>query len=196
MLALHYYSNSESVRTALRQVAAAWWCQDDDPVYSKDLIKEFEMENPPLEDELAWILSKGIAMRLLRDHVESCQEYWFYRVHSIKFFMSYNFILSKYIDSVNSARLINIANRSTTITIKWSDTINITDTKYIVFENFLYIIALKNLEDSIILRSNQMRVDIHRMFLLVYFLERRCRIIGRLLEQCSNNRHSAVLVCF
>lgn len=61
MLALHYYSNSESVRAALRQVAAAWWCQDDDPVYSKDLIKEFEVEDPPLEDELAWILAKGIA---------------------------------------------------------------------------------------------------------------------------------------
>lgn len=61
MLALHYYSNSESVRAALRQVAAAWWCQDDDPVYSKDLIKEFEVENPPLEDELAWILAKGTA---------------------------------------------------------------------------------------------------------------------------------------
>lgn len=60
MLTLHYYSNSESVRAALRQVAAAWWHQDDDPVYSKDLIKEFELENPPLEDELAWILSKGI----------------------------------------------------------------------------------------------------------------------------------------
>lgn len=61
MLALHYYSDSESVRAALRQVAAAWWCQDDDPVYSKDLIKEFEVEDPPLEDELAWILSKGTA---------------------------------------------------------------------------------------------------------------------------------------
>lgn len=61
MLALHYYSDSESVRAALRQVAAAWWSQDDDPVYSKDLIKEFEVENPPLEDELAWILSKGTA---------------------------------------------------------------------------------------------------------------------------------------
>lgn len=61
MLALHYYSDSESVRAALKQVAAAWWCQDDDPVYSKDLIKEFEVEDPPLEDELAWILSKGTA---------------------------------------------------------------------------------------------------------------------------------------
>lgn len=60
MLALHYYSDSESVRAALRQVAAAWWSQDNDPVYSKDLIKEFEVEDPPLEDELAWILSKGI----------------------------------------------------------------------------------------------------------------------------------------
>jgi len=60
MLTLHYYSNSESVRAALRQLATAW-NQDDDPVYSKDLIKEFEMEDPPLEDELAWILSKGIA---------------------------------------------------------------------------------------------------------------------------------------
>lgn len=59
MLALHYYSDSESVRATLRQVAAAWWSQDDDPVYSKDLIKEFEVEDPPLEDELAWILSKG-----------------------------------------------------------------------------------------------------------------------------------------
>lgn len=64
MLTLHYYSNSESVRAALSQVTLAWWTQDDDPVYSKDLIKEFEMENPPLEDELAWILSKGIG----RDH--------------------------------------------------------------------------------------------------------------------------------
>lgn len=61
MLTLYYYSNSASVRAALRQVAAAWWTQDDDPVYSKDLIKEFEVENPPLEDELAWILSKGTA---------------------------------------------------------------------------------------------------------------------------------------
>lgn len=62
MLTLHYYSNSESVRAALRQLTAAWWSQDDDPVYSKDLIKEFELENPPLEDELAWILSKGIRL--------------------------------------------------------------------------------------------------------------------------------------
>lgn len=60
MLTLHYYSNSESVRAALNQVTFAWWTRDGDPVYSKDLIKEFEMENPPLEDELAWILSKGI----------------------------------------------------------------------------------------------------------------------------------------
>lgn len=65
MLALHYYSDSESVRAALKQVAAAWWCQDDDPVYSKDLIKEFEVENPPLEDELAWILSKGTATQTI-----------------------------------------------------------------------------------------------------------------------------------
>lgn len=49
MLTLHYYSNS------------TWWTEEvDDPVYSKDLIKEFEVENPPLEDELAWTLSKGI----------------------------------------------------------------------------------------------------------------------------------------
>lgn len=64
MLALHYYSNSKGVRATLRQVTAAWWSQDDDPVYSKDLIKEFEVENPPLEDELAWILKKGIRTRL------------------------------------------------------------------------------------------------------------------------------------
>lgn len=72
MLALHYYSDSESVRAALRQVAAAWWCQDDDPVYSKDLIKEFEVEDPPLEDELAWILSKGTAIR--KRSLASCRE--------------------------------------------------------------------------------------------------------------------------
>lgn len=74
MLTLHYYSNSESVRAALRQVTAAWWSQDDDPVYSIDLIKEFEMENPPLEDELAWILSKGIARDIIT-RLSSCKEY-------------------------------------------------------------------------------------------------------------------------
>ena len=60
MLALHYYPNSKGARGTLGRVTAAWWSQDDDPVYSKDLIKEFELENPPLEDELAWILKKGI----------------------------------------------------------------------------------------------------------------------------------------
>ena len=60
MLALHYYSNAKGVRATLRKVTGAWWSEDDDPVYSKDLIKEFEVENPPLEDELAWILKKGI----------------------------------------------------------------------------------------------------------------------------------------
>ena len=59
MLALHYYSNAKGVRATLRKVTGAWWSEDDDPVYSKDLIKEFEVENPPLEDELAWILKKG-----------------------------------------------------------------------------------------------------------------------------------------
>lgn len=73
MLTLHYYSNSESVRAALRQVTAAWWSQDDDPVYSIDLIKEFEMENPPLEDELSWILSKGIARDIIT-RLPSCKE--------------------------------------------------------------------------------------------------------------------------
>lgn len=65
MLALHYYSNSESIRAALRHVASSWWSQEDDPVFSKDLIKEFELENPPLEDELAWILSKGAIIKNL-----------------------------------------------------------------------------------------------------------------------------------
>lgn len=84
MLTLHYYSNSESVRAALRQVTFAWWSQDDDPVYSKDLIKEFEMENPPLEDELAWILSKGIG----RDHqvvISRKPEDGLYVLHTTKF---------------------------------------------------------------------------------------------------------------
>ncbi|KZC10125.1 5'-AMP-activated protein kinase subunit gamma-2 [Dufourea novaeangliae] len=63
MLALHYYSNSKGVSATLRHVTAAWWSQDDDPVYSKDLIKEFEVENPPLENELAWILKKGCVFR-------------------------------------------------------------------------------------------------------------------------------------
>lgn len=65
MLALHYYSNCKGVRATLSRVSAAWWSQDDDPVYSKDLIKEFEVENPPLENELAWILKKGTS-RVLR----------------------------------------------------------------------------------------------------------------------------------
>ena len=60
MLTLHYYSNASGIRAAMRQVAVSWLGQeDDDPVYSRDLIKEFDVENPPLEDELAWILSKG-----------------------------------------------------------------------------------------------------------------------------------------
>lgn len=67
MLALHYYSNAKGVRATLRKVTDAWWSdEDDDPVYSKDLIKEFEVENPPLEDELAWILKKGIPSPDLR----------------------------------------------------------------------------------------------------------------------------------
>ena len=60
MISLYYYSNSTGAQTALRQIVGPWWTQEvDDPVYSKDVIKEFEVENPPLEDELAWILSKG-----------------------------------------------------------------------------------------------------------------------------------------
>lgn len=62
MLALHYYSNAKGVGATLRKVTGAWWSEDGDPVYSKDLIKEFEVENPPLEDELAWILKKGILL--------------------------------------------------------------------------------------------------------------------------------------
>lgn len=62
MLALHYYSNAKGVGATLRKVTGAWWSEDGDPVYSKDLIKEFEVENPPLEDELAWILKKGISL--------------------------------------------------------------------------------------------------------------------------------------
>ncbi|OXU19722.1 hypothetical protein TSAR_005765 [Trichomalopsis sarcophagae] len=58
MLTLHYYYNGQSVDPAC--------CFDDidheddaAPVYSEDLIKEFDTKNPPLEDELAWILSKA-----------------------------------------------------------------------------------------------------------------------------------------
>lgn len=76
MLALHYYSNSEGVRTVLRQVASAWWSQeDDDPVYSKDLIKEFEVESPPLEDELAWILFKGTKNQQRRTRANEARNY-------------------------------------------------------------------------------------------------------------------------
>ncbi|KAK0074858.1 hypothetical protein PV326_012120 [Microctonus aethiopoides] len=65
MLTLHYFSNAEGVRATIQHVASAWWNQeDDDPVYSRDLIKEFEVENPPLEDELAWILSKGTTSKI------------------------------------------------------------------------------------------------------------------------------------
>lgn len=56
MLTLHYYSNSEGIRFALRQVAA--WYQEDD-VYNKDLIKEFEDTKPAVEKELADDLAKG-----------------------------------------------------------------------------------------------------------------------------------------
>lgn len=62
MLALHYFSNSSGVSCRL---AVAQWSQfnyeedDGDPVYSKDLIKEFDTVNPPLESELAWMLSEG-----------------------------------------------------------------------------------------------------------------------------------------
>lgn len=62
MLTLHYYSNAKGVRATLTKVTTGWWSEDDDPVYSKHLIKEFEVENPPLEDELAWILKKGISI--------------------------------------------------------------------------------------------------------------------------------------
>lgn len=62
MLTLHYYSNAKGVRATLTRVTTGWWSEDDDPVYSKHLIKEFEVENPPLEDELAWILKKGISI--------------------------------------------------------------------------------------------------------------------------------------
>lgn len=62
MLTLHYYSNSMGLQTAFKQIVESWGSQEIDyPVYSKDLIKEFEVENPPIEDELAWILSKGIS---------------------------------------------------------------------------------------------------------------------------------------
>lgn len=78
MLALHYYSNAKGVGGTLRRVTAAWWSQDDDPVYSKDLIKEFEVENPPLENELAWILKKGIS-RTTSDISDHPKRIW-YRV--------------------------------------------------------------------------------------------------------------------
>lgn len=76
MLTLHYYSDAKCVRAAIKHVASAWWSQenDDDPVYSKDLIKEFDKEDPPLENELAWILSRGgwipIFTQIVRGGVE------------------------------------------------------------------------------------------------------------------------------
>lgn len=69
MLTLHYYSNASGIRAAMRQVGVSWWGQEDeDPVYSRDLIKEFDVENPPLDDELAWILSKG---KIIKDPLSS-----------------------------------------------------------------------------------------------------------------------------
>lgn len=83
MLTLHYYSNAKGVRATLTKVTTGWWSEDDDPVYSKHLIKEFEVENPPLEDELAWILKKGISifrhlshfLRILSDSGEKIYKY-------------------------------------------------------------------------------------------------------------------------
>lgn len=60
MLTIHYYSNAVGVRASIKPVGSNCWTQDEDPVYSKDLIKEFDVENPPLENELAWLLTKGI----------------------------------------------------------------------------------------------------------------------------------------
>lgn len=84
MLALHYFSNSSGVCAITRQLAAAWWSQfnceedDGDPVYSKDLIKEFDTVNPPLESELAWMLSKGREKHLHQVRLAiSCQSRWF-----------------------------------------------------------------------------------------------------------------------
>lgn len=58
MLTLHYYSNAPAVKLPYWSIDANHG-DDDSPVYSRDLIKEFDVENPPLEDELSWILSKG-----------------------------------------------------------------------------------------------------------------------------------------
>lgn len=91
MLTLHYYSNAKGVRATLTKVTTGWWSEDDDPVYSKHLIKEFEVENPPLEDELAWILKKGISifrhlLKILpdsRERVYKCRDlYTIYIQHN------------------------------------------------------------------------------------------------------------------
>lgn len=54
MLTLHYFSNATISKTE------SWNEEENEvPVYSKDLIKEFETYNPTLENELGWILSTG-----------------------------------------------------------------------------------------------------------------------------------------
>lgn len=85
MLTLHYYSNAKGVRATLTRVTTGWWSEDDDPVYSKHLIKEFEVENPPLEDELAWILKKGISIFRHLSH-------FFFKKSSIRFWERERFI--------------------------------------------------------------------------------------------------------
>ena len=81
MLTLHYYSNAPTVQ-------AAYWVDDVDHeynktlVYSRDLIKEFDVANPPLEAELAWILTKGTKFKNRYRKMINCNlQIFFYKYY-------------------------------------------------------------------------------------------------------------------
>ncbi|CAD6240441.1 GSCOCG00008789001-RA-CDS, partial [Cotesia congregata] len=62
MLTLYYFSNAECIRSLIDvQFHSARNHFDDSPIYAKHLIKEFPVENPPLEPELAETLCQGMS---------------------------------------------------------------------------------------------------------------------------------------
>lgn len=79
MLTLYYFSNAECIRSLIDvQFHSGRYQFDDSPIYAKHLIKEFPVENPPLEPEFAEIICKGMSVHFCNNLMPSMFNFFFF----------------------------------------------------------------------------------------------------------------------